>query len=277
MGATAARHARDVLDNVERILALELLVGAQALDLRRAGVTAAPRAAARRAAPAGGAPAPGGRGGRGAPPDPGGGRAARRRPRDGRRHRRRHAARANGGARRPRRRLTPARAGCGAADARRVVSGAAASTAPGDPRSTTPTASAWRHVQPRPPGSSGPAASAEPSAGAIRTRGTHETQLEDPLVGRGRREAADHRPGQRHRARQGRDDPGADAGIAHLVGKRGDGRPAREQQRRARVVEDVAVPERGRAVAGHHPGGAVGDEVARAACGAAGRSGARSS
>ena len=35
MGATAARHARDVLDNVERILALELLVGAQALDLRR--------------------------------------------------------------------------------------------------------------------------------------------------------------------------------------------------------------------------------------------------
>jgi histidine ammonia-lyase len=38
MGATAARHARDVLDNVERILALELLVGAQALDLRRAAV-----------------------------------------------------------------------------------------------------------------------------------------------------------------------------------------------------------------------------------------------
>jgi len=41
MGATAARHARDVLDNVERILALELLVGAQALDLRRAAVAAA--------------------------------------------------------------------------------------------------------------------------------------------------------------------------------------------------------------------------------------------
>lgn len=38
MGATAARHARDVLDNVERILALELLVGAQALDLRRRAV-----------------------------------------------------------------------------------------------------------------------------------------------------------------------------------------------------------------------------------------------
>jgi histidine ammonia-lyase len=42
MGATAARHARDVLDNVERILALELLVGAQALDLRRGAVAAAP-------------------------------------------------------------------------------------------------------------------------------------------------------------------------------------------------------------------------------------------
>jgi histidine ammonia-lyase len=41
MGATAARHARDVLDNVERILALELLVGAQALDLRRAATVAA--------------------------------------------------------------------------------------------------------------------------------------------------------------------------------------------------------------------------------------------
>ena len=35
MGATAARHAAEVRDNVERILALELLVGAQALDLRR--------------------------------------------------------------------------------------------------------------------------------------------------------------------------------------------------------------------------------------------------
>ena len=35
MGATSARHARQVLDHVERILALELLVGAQALDLRR--------------------------------------------------------------------------------------------------------------------------------------------------------------------------------------------------------------------------------------------------
>jgi histidine ammonia-lyase len=41
MGATAARHARAVLENVERIVALELLVGAQALDLRREAVAAA--------------------------------------------------------------------------------------------------------------------------------------------------------------------------------------------------------------------------------------------
>jgi histidine ammonia-lyase len=34
MGATAARHARTVLTHVERILAIELLVAAQALDLR---------------------------------------------------------------------------------------------------------------------------------------------------------------------------------------------------------------------------------------------------
>jgi histidine ammonia-lyase len=40
MGATAARHARDVLANVERILAIELVVGAQALDLRRAALAA---------------------------------------------------------------------------------------------------------------------------------------------------------------------------------------------------------------------------------------------
>jgi histidine ammonia-lyase len=58
MGATAAHHARDVLDNVERILALELLVGAQALDLRRAGVTAAVGVPAGDPL-AGGAPAPG--------------------------------------------------------------------------------------------------------------------------------------------------------------------------------------------------------------------------
>jgi histidine ammonia-lyase len=34
MGPIAARHARSVLDHVERIVAIELLVGAQALDLR---------------------------------------------------------------------------------------------------------------------------------------------------------------------------------------------------------------------------------------------------
>jgi len=58
MGATAARHARDVLDNVERILALELLVGAQALDLRCAAVAAALAASAGGGPPALGAPAP---------------------------------------------------------------------------------------------------------------------------------------------------------------------------------------------------------------------------
>ena len=36
MGSIAARHARQVLENVERILAIELLVAAQALDLRLA-------------------------------------------------------------------------------------------------------------------------------------------------------------------------------------------------------------------------------------------------
>jgi histidine ammonia-lyase len=36
MGSIAARHARDVLAGVERIVAIELLLGAQALDLRRA-------------------------------------------------------------------------------------------------------------------------------------------------------------------------------------------------------------------------------------------------
>jgi histidine ammonia-lyase len=34
MGPIAARHAMTVLEHVERILAIELLVGAQALDLR---------------------------------------------------------------------------------------------------------------------------------------------------------------------------------------------------------------------------------------------------
>ena len=36
MGSISARHARTVLDHVERILAIELLVAAQALDLRLA-------------------------------------------------------------------------------------------------------------------------------------------------------------------------------------------------------------------------------------------------
>ena len=36
MGSIAARHARTVLEHVERILAIELLVAAQALDLRLA-------------------------------------------------------------------------------------------------------------------------------------------------------------------------------------------------------------------------------------------------
>jgi histidine ammonia-lyase len=38
MGSIAARHARAVLGNVERIVAIELLVAAQALDLRIAGL-----------------------------------------------------------------------------------------------------------------------------------------------------------------------------------------------------------------------------------------------
>jgi histidine ammonia-lyase len=38
MGSVAARHGRSVLDNVERILAIELLVAAQALDLRLASL-----------------------------------------------------------------------------------------------------------------------------------------------------------------------------------------------------------------------------------------------
>ena len=41
MGSIAARHARSVLTGVERILAIELLVGAQALDLRLAAMAAA--------------------------------------------------------------------------------------------------------------------------------------------------------------------------------------------------------------------------------------------
>ena len=41
MGPIAGRHARDVLANVERIIAIELLVGAQALDLRLATLATA--------------------------------------------------------------------------------------------------------------------------------------------------------------------------------------------------------------------------------------------
>lgn len=41
MGSIAARHARAVLQGVERILAIELLLAAQALDLRLALVQGA--------------------------------------------------------------------------------------------------------------------------------------------------------------------------------------------------------------------------------------------
>ena len=47
MGSIAARHARAVLEGVERIIGIELVVAAQALDLRTAAITdehgAAPR------------------------------------------------------------------------------------------------------------------------------------------------------------------------------------------------------------------------------------------
>jgi histidine ammonia-lyase len=64
MGPIAGRHARDVLTNVERIIALELLVGAQALDLRLAMLTtpatpATPATAADGAPDAIPSPAPG--------------------------------------------------------------------------------------------------------------------------------------------------------------------------------------------------------------------------
>jgi histidine ammonia-lyase len=41
MGSIAARHARAVLENVQQVLAIELLVAAQALDLRLARVPGA--------------------------------------------------------------------------------------------------------------------------------------------------------------------------------------------------------------------------------------------
>jgi len=53
MGSIAARHARRVLDHVERIVAIELLTAAQALELRVALVHEAA------GAPAGGATGPG--------------------------------------------------------------------------------------------------------------------------------------------------------------------------------------------------------------------------
>jgi histidine ammonia-lyase len=40
MGSIAARHARTILQGVERIIAIELVVAAQALDLRRAVMAA---------------------------------------------------------------------------------------------------------------------------------------------------------------------------------------------------------------------------------------------
>jgi histidine ammonia-lyase len=45
MGSIAARHARAVLDGVERIVAIELVVGAQALDLRLTSMAEAGAAA----------------------------------------------------------------------------------------------------------------------------------------------------------------------------------------------------------------------------------------
>ena len=87
MGSIAARHARTVLTDVERIVAIELLVAAQALDLRLAPM----------AGPGAAAPLPGAGRGRGASADPGAGPPPRRRPRAG--------ARPRGGDRdRPRRR-----------------------------------------------------------------------------------------------------------------------------------------------------------------------------
>jgi histidine ammonia-lyase len=46
MGSIAARHARRVLEHVERIIAIELIVAAQALDLRLAAMEGAREAAA---------------------------------------------------------------------------------------------------------------------------------------------------------------------------------------------------------------------------------------
>jgi histidine ammonia-lyase len=43
MGVTAALKARQIIDNVEHILAIELLAAAQGIDLRRRALGAAPR------------------------------------------------------------------------------------------------------------------------------------------------------------------------------------------------------------------------------------------
>ena len=43
MGSVAARHTRTVLEHVERIIAIELVVAAQALELRLAGIGAGDR------------------------------------------------------------------------------------------------------------------------------------------------------------------------------------------------------------------------------------------
>ena len=68
MGSISARHARTVLAHVERIVAIELLVAAQALDLRLARFRRRGTGGGRR---------------RGASPDPRGRPAPRRRPRAG--------------------------------------------------------------------------------------------------------------------------------------------------------------------------------------------------
>ena len=110
----------------------------------------------------------------------------------------------------------------------------ALSASPGCRTNVQPSASAWRHVQPRPPGSSGPAASGVPSAGAIRTSGTQRDALQDPVVGGGRREAAGHDSGERHRAAQPRDDPGPDAGVAASIASAAiGGRPGRRSVTRS--------------------------------------------
>ena len=55
MGMTAARHAREIVTNAERVVAMEALVAAQALDLRAplepAAATRAARAALRERVP----------------------------------------------------------------------------------------------------------------------------------------------------------------------------------------------------------------------------------